>query len=161
MISIVPDIIDKKSSDSISDISNGMHTNFNRPIIKEVAEKYNKKIGGLVLGPPSYWRVERKRQGHNWHFDGCKKVDGQFIDNHMSWCDYGTSILLSPPNEFEGGELEYKNEKGEIITVDKKSHYLSGYIYTGNGNAPLEHRVTGHTGNRKVLLMFFKSKKSD
>ena len=125
------------------------------PIIYNIAKAYQKKVDkGIKLHKPSYWRVENRIKGHDWHYDGCKDVKGKLVDNHMPWCRYGTTVLLSDPEKIKGGELSYKDGDKEI-TIPHRLHYRSAMVYTGGkDNDPVLHKVTPHSG-RFVLLMFF------
>ena len=136
----------------------GMKSDFSHELIQKVAKRYQSMVDDqeFILESPSYWRIERRPKGHIWHFDGCKLVNGEFVDNHMAWCQYGTTVLLSDPGEFTGGRLFFEID-GEPIEV--KDHYLNGICYTaGKFNNPVRHMVEPHKGKRTVLLMFFATK---
>tara|TARA_Y100000766_G_scaffold220060_1_gene192037 strand:- start:17180 stop:17671 length:492 start_codon:yes stop_codon:yes gene_type:complete len=99
----------------------------------------------------SYFRLESSTEGsvrtHPWHVDTGSK-------NHMSWCKYGISILLSEPTTFKGAELEYRD--GTIITKEK--HYLGLTMHSSD----VEHRLRWgiessdkkREGERRTLLFF-------
>lgn len=124
------------------------------PVIKKIADTYQAAIGTLKLGFPSYWVIESRASGHGWHYDGCVKMGDELVDNHMSWCQYGSSICLSEPEDYRGGDLWLKPEGEEEFKVH--NHYLTGCIYSaGKNNNPVLHQATPHSGKRKVLLMFF------
>tara|TARA_R100000008_G_scaffold82877_1_gene67610 strand:- start:485 stop:970 length:486 start_codon:yes stop_codon:yes gene_type:complete len=125
------------------------------PIIKKVADTYKTHTKQpLKFSEPSYWVLETRTSGHDWHYDGCKEEDGKLIGNHMAWCRYGSSILISDPEDFTGGDLFYKDNEGNEILVE--NHYLKGCIYgAAPDNNPVLHKATTHKGKRKVLLMFF------
>ena len=129
-------------------------SDFSNPLINKVANKYMEVLNTkFELQHPSYWVVESKAIGHDWHYDGCKEVDGKLVDNHMCWCKYGSSILISNPEDFTGGELWFK--EGDYMEK-VENHYLSGAIYpAGKDMKPSLHLASGHQGKRKVLLMFF------
>ena len=133
---------------------NKRSNDFSNPIINKVANKYMEVLNtNFELQHPSYWVVENKLIGHKWHYDGCKEVEGKLVDNHMSWCKYGSSILVSNPEDFEGGELWFK--EGDYMEK-VEDHYLSGAIYpAGKDMKPSLHLASYHKGKRKVLLMFF------
>ncbi len=85
---------------------------------------------------PAYCVVEANPAGHDWHTDtGNSK--------HMLWCNYSASILLTPPDQFEGGTFHTRDES--------YTHYLDMLLYSSD----VEHRVDPHTGDRRALLMFF------
>lgn len=133
-------------------------SDFSHELIQKVAKRYQSMVDDheFVLQKPSYWRIERRPKGHPWHFDGCKSINGEFVDNHMAWCEYGTTVLLTPPENFTGGKIYFEVD-GEPQEV--KDHYLNGVIYTaGKFNNPVRHMVEPHEGNRTVLLMFFATK---
>ena len=133
-------------------------SDFSHELIQKVAKRYQSIVNDqeFILQSPSYWRVETRPKGHKWHFDGCKLVNGKFKDNHMAWCQVGTTVLLSDPDEFTGGRLFFEID-GEPTEV--KDHYLNGICYTaGKFNNPVRHMVEPHKGNRTVLLMFFATK---
>ena len=133
-------------------------SDFSHNLIQKIAKRYQERVDGreLVLESPSYWRCETRQQGHKWHFDGCRLINGEFVDNHMAWCEYGTTALLTPSENFTGGNIYFEVE-GEPQEV--KDHYLNGVIYTaGKFNNPVRHMVEPHRGKRTVLLMFFATK---
>jgi hypothetical protein len=139
--------------------SQRLNSDFSSEIVQKIAKRYQKQIDDqeFVLKSPSYWRIETRPKGHPWHFDGCKVINGRFVDNHMAWCEYGTTALLTPPENFTGGNIYFEVD-GEPQKV--KDHYLNGVIYTaGKLNNPVRHMVEPHKGNRTVLLMFFAIKK--
>ncbi len=135
-----------------------MISDFSHEIVQKVANAYQKEVDGheFILKSPSYWRIETRPKGHEWHFDGCKLINGEFVDNHMAWCQYGTTVSLSRSDEYTGGKIYFEID-GEPKEV--KDHYLKGVCYTaGKFNNPVRHMVEPHKGNRTVLLMFFATK---
>jgi hypothetical protein len=124
------------------------------PVIKKVADTYRVCTGQpLKFSEPSYWVLETRISGHDWHYDGCREKEGELVDNHMAWCRYGSSILISDPEHFTGGDLFYKDGDQERMI---ENHYLKGCIYgAAKDNNPVMHKATPHKGKRKVLLMFF------
>ena len=84
----------------------------------------------------AYVRLSHKPEGHKWHKDTGTK-------NHMPWCSYGGSILLSRDYEFVGGGFHYR--EGEI-----EQPHLSLTYHTSD----VEHMVQPHQGIRMVFLMF-------
>lgn len=133
-------------------------SDFSHQTIKKIANTYQKELDDqeLILSKPSYWRIEHKSKGHDWHYDGCKEANGKLVDNHMAWCNIGTSILLSKSDEYTGGALKFLVD-GQEVTIH--NHYLSGVMYSADKhNNPLKHKVEPHKGNRVVLLMFFATK---
>ena len=134
--------------------SHGIINTFDHEIVNRVVATYQEQVSGKLISEfPSYWRVESRAPGHEWHYDGCKLENGIFVDNHMPWCQYGSTILLSDMGEFTGGQL-YLNMDETVLEVTDS--YLTGIIYTaGKTNNPVKHMVTPHVGSRTVLLMFF------
>lgn len=117
-------------------------------VVKKIRVATNIKFN---LKDNSYWKVEKRPNGHNWHYD-------TGTNDHMTWCDYSVSILLSDPN-FKGGDMIFKLDKSNY-TVDKKEHYLSALHYRSNKKEKLnKHMVTKHNGERIVLLLFLEYQK--
>jgi len=93
----------------------------------------------FVVKPESYWRIEHKPKGHEWHVDTGS-------NNHMLWCQVGCSILLTSNEEFSGGETFYNKE--EPIKVERDLYDIAAH------SSDEWHMVTQHDGNRVVLLLF-------
>lgn len=111
----------------------------------------------IKLGRKSYWNLECMSKGHDWHYDGCEL---DFEPNHMAWCQWSAVTLLSPPDEFEGGEFQFWDDDDEDSNAPqslREELYRSLLIYpSGADNDPLLHQATPHTnGERWMLLMFF------
>ena len=160
MIQVISGILTPTEAKDLQDMgkSGAMYSDFSHEIIQKVAKVYQSELDDqeLVLTSPSYWRIETRPKGHEWHYDGCKEEDGKLVDNHMAWCNYGSTLLLSPNNLFEGGNLFFEQEGKEF---EIKDHYLNGVLYSaGKFNNPMKHKVTQHAGKRCVLLMFFSTK---
>ena len=135
--------------------SKGINSDFSHELVQKVAKRYQSMVDDheFILQSPSYWRIETRPKGHEWHFDGCKLANGELVDNHMAWCQYGTTVCLSSPYEYTDGKIFFEID-GKPQEV--KDHYLNGVIYTaGKFNNPVKHMVEPHQGNRTVLLMFF------
>ena len=90
---------------------------------------------------PAYVRVECKKEGHPWHTDAGNT-------GHMSWCRYSARILLSPEEDFTGGEFYFKDAPNTPIY-----DYRGLWIY--DSLPENTHSITSHKGQRNVLLMFF------
>lgn len=109
------------------------------------------KVSGLVriireFAPistvsPAYCRVEHRPEGHPWH------QDTGTID-HMAWCKYSASILLTDPKEFTGGGFYFRDNPDDPIF-----HYLDLLFFSGGRDNA--HQVTRNSGERKALIMFF------
>src|SRR5262245_19388346 len=73
---------------------------------------------------------EQRPAGHDWHCDNCRPVGKEYLpknfiekydeikweDNHMAWCAYSASMLITPPEEFTGGHLQFFDPKTKEIT---------------------------------------------
>lgn len=98
-----------------------------------------------------YWRTEKKPDGHPWHYDGCTL---DLEPNHMAWCRYSCSILLTDPNDFTGGVLELTDPDESF----KDNMQGSGVLFSSAAdNDPVLHRATPSRGHRAVLLIFLGS----
>lgn len=93
---------------------------------------------GADITRDSYARVESKKDGHGWHYDTGDS-------DHMTWCEWSASVLLTTPDSFSGGVFQFADPPEEHL-----AHYLDAIIYTSDEL----HRVLPHHGNRKVLLVF-------
>jgi len=113
---------------------------FELPLVARVTSIIT-NLARAVITPESYARVECKSDGHDWHFDTGDS-------NHMPWCRWSASVLLSPPDTFSGGIFWFRNPD------QFADNYLSALIYSSDQ----EHRVTPHDGERKVLLIFLGAK---
>jgi hypothetical protein len=113
------------------------HRDFKETIINKCVEEI-KKLVEINTNNPAYCLVESRPRGHVWHTD-------VGTSNHMTWCKYSASILLTKPEEFTGGYFRTKKKK------HKKEHYLNMFLYSSD----VEHCVEPSEGNRKTLLMFF------
>jgi len=105
-------------------------------VISSIFERIN-KISNIKPHKEAYARLEHKTDGHRWHKDTGSS-------NHMMWCSFGCSILLSNPNEFDGGEFYYRDGKSDQEVRSLVMH-----------SSDVEHLVTKHSGKRVVLLFFF------
>ena len=153
-------ILTPDEAKDIADLGQRNHSNsnFSHELVQKVAKRYQSMIDDqeFILESPSYWRIETRPKGHEWHFDGCKLIEGKFVDNHMAWCQIGTTVLLSDPKQFTGGRIFFEKD-GE--PQELKDHYLNGVCYpAGKFNNPARHMVEPHQGKRTVLLMFFATK---
>jgi len=157
VIQVIPDILTSAEAQDLMDMTpkNQSINSFSNKIVQKVANTYQSKIKDrtFILEGPSYWRVENRPKGHKWHYDGCKDSGGELVDNHMPWCRIGTTALLTPHDQFTGGELSFK-QAGKEFQI--KDHYLNGVMYSaGKDDNPSMHKVEKHSGKRTVLLMFF------
>lgn len=104
------------------------------PLVRLVQKQHH-----VSTDRPSYATIEQKPEGHGWHTDTGNS-------GHMTWCVLTASVLLTPPSSFSGGEFFYRDSESAHF------HYRDMMIHTSDE----EHCVRPHTGERKVLLMFFK-----
>lgn len=149
---LVPKVISKREALDLSrSVKTSIDRTFRHDLILKIVNRLGDHIGvKFETKAPGYYRLESKPKGHTEHTDtGYKK--GKPSD-HMAWCEYGVSILLSPPELFKGGELEYTKENKQTITPQE--HYLSAIVHTSNEY----HLVNPHKGTRKVLLFFLKER---
>jgi hypothetical protein len=107
---------------------------FSEPLVSRITNLILENTNGKIT-ENSYCRVEQHNGGHPWH---CDTGDG----NHMPWCRWSASVLLSPPDRFTGGVFEFRDASYR--------NYLDALIFSSDE----EHRVTPHEGERKVLLIF-------
>ena len=111
----------------------------------EAVDKIKKAIERVVKPvwePPTYIRVEKLDRGHDWHVDTGS-------NDHMKWCDYGCSVLLTDSED--AGFLEYKD--GKIFYPEE--HYCGLAIHSSD----VEHR-TKHQGARITFLAFIATQES-
>lgn len=134
--SLIPNVVDNKTAKTIS-LYNGRIELFDpliHPLVRLVQKHHR-----VSTAHPSYATVEQKPEGHGWHTDTGNS-------GHMQWCVLTASVLLTPPSSFSGGEFFYRDESSPYV------NYRDMMIYTSD----VEHCVRPHTGERRVLLMFFK-----
>ena len=117
------------------------------PSFKALTDKIESEIPEKpIWGQPSYYRVERRPDGHRLHFDGCK-LDGS--PNHMSWCRYSAVSVLT--EDWEEGTLRFHNPPLEL----GNGLYRSVVIYSsGADNEPQAHERDPVQGDRAALLLF-------
>ncbi len=107
---------------------------FGEPLVSRITDLILQNTDAAITDQ-SYCRVERNTAGHPWHVDTGDS-------NHMPWCRWSASVLLSPPDKFTGGVFEFRDASYQ--------NYLDALIFSSDE----EHRVTPHEGERKVLLIF-------
>ena len=105
------------------------------PVLGDIRGRIEETVSGS-WDSPAYSRIEFNAIPHKWHKDTGS-------NNHMSWCTYGCSVLLT--NKEEAGYLEYRD--GHILYPDE--HYCGLAIHSGD----VEHR-TVHSGGRVTYLAF-------
>ena len=122
----------KKMNDMYKDIekimiaTNGNHFGFNRMQITEMAQYTEYPEGGF----------------YDWHVDNDVNFTHEPPVRKISM-----TLLLSPENEFEGGDLELMKEEKVAKLTQGKAIFFASFI---------RHRVTPVIkGNRKSLVMWF------
>lgn len=127
------------------------------PVIKQLLDVMQQATGAeLVLGSPSYIALEQKSSGHPTHADGCVHTAKGWQPNHMSWCQWSASVLVSDPALCSGGVVRFSE-----LSVTPAEHYCSLYVWPSHpdsGYTPALHSVDRHNGYR-VVLLFFMAKK--
>lgn len=101
-----------------------------------IVERLKEHLPDLNPKPQSYIRTEVAKKGHNWHVD-------TGTNNHMPWCTYGCSIMLSRDYEYVGGTFHYRDEEFRPEFCDLVWH-----------DSKTEHMVEAHQGLRMVCLIF-------
>ena len=122
------------------------------PPLERIFTALRNELPDAGFTAPGYVRVECRSKGHPPHYDGCQEVDGELADNHMAWCHYGCSVLLSDPESFAGGTFHYPEHDIKL----REEHYLSASVHSaGKDNTPELHAIDPHkNGERWVLLIF-------
>ena len=105
-------------------------------VITKLKEDFDFKIKD-----ESYWRVESRPKGHQWHKDTGSS-------NGMMWCQVGVSILLQDGDS--GGETFYGKEKDDENPIKTNRKLYDLVAHTSDE----WHMVTSHEGKRIVFLMF-------
>ena len=127
------------------------------PVIQNLLQAMQQAAGvELVQQAPSYIALEQKTQGHPVHADGCVYTSKGWQPNHMAWCQWSASVLVSDPALCSGGVVKF-----EDLTVTPAEHYCSLYVWPSHpdsGYSPAVHSVDPHSGCR-VVLLFFMGKK--
>jgi len=111
--------------------------NFEHPIIKKIIKKCSKYTKRNSASAPSYLRIDSGKHGHTWHKD-------TGTSNHMPWCNYGLSTLLSYPED--DGLFKYKSPE---LSYTQAEHYLNTIVHSSD-----EYHMVEPSKNRTVLLMF-------
>ena len=108
--------------------------------VNRVVDKLSEDFDFTVKNE-SYWRVEHRPSGHQWHKDTGSS-------NGMMWCQVGVSILLE--DGISGGETFYGkiNNDENPIKSDREIYDLVAHT------SDEWHMVTPHEGKRVVFLMF-------
>jgi len=89
-----------------------------------------------TLNDNSYICIEHQPKGHDWHKDTGDK-------DHMPWCTYGCSIMLSRSYEYTGGMFYYKDEQIKPDFCNLLWH-----------DSKTMHKVDAHQGLRVVCIIF-------
>ena len=115
---------------------------FEVPLIARLVDMV-RTVAPISLDPPSYARVEARPEGHPWHTDIANKTGGR-----AGWNKFTAGILLTPPSLFTGGGLYFRDAPDVPI-----HHYCDLWVW----DCDKEHCATRHRGDRRVLIMFFRS----
>lgn len=125
--------------------------NTNEPIVTNYLSKIEKhsKYKFKNNSEYSYFEVQHKPKGHSLHFDTGSS-------NHMLWCGFSSSCLLTKPSSFTNGNVHFQNKDAtKKITITPKEHYLTGISYRSRADEGKNaHFVDSHQGRRIVILMF-------
>lgn len=116
------------------------YRDFTEPLIAGLVRKVL-EVAPITLLEPAYARVEKRPEGHPWHTDAGNKHGGT-----RGWCAWSAGVLLTPPDQFSGGGLFFRDDSQTPIY-----HYRDLWVWTGDET----HCVTPHSGDRRVLIMFF------
>lgn len=135
---VIPNVID---NDDLSTLAkerlNRRQRDWENPVISKVVEALREHTE-IEIQEESYWVIESKPKGHEWHVDTGS-------NNHMPWCKFGCTTLLTNPDTFEGGILHYRDEE-----IEPEQFTLYGHT------SDVEHMVTPSQPVKKriVLLLF-------
>lgn len=123
------------------------------PAIQKCLDLIEKITGPFIVDhAPSYIALEQNTAGHPTHADGCVYTAKGWQPNHMPWCKWSASVLVSDPALCSGGVVRFSE-----LSVTPAEHYCSLYVWPSNldsGYTPALHSVDPHNGHRVVLLFF-------
>ena len=105
-------------------------------VINAIKEDFN-----FSVKDESYWRVEERSGGHQWHKDTGSS-------NHMMWCEVGISIILK--KSASGGDTYY-GDNAEGLNAEKVDRDLFDLVAHTSDEW---HMVEPNSGGRIVFLMF-------
>ena len=157
MLEFIPNLLSHKDIEKFVAVSDQYRTKHNYTPLPVELIKIKEAVESLIdiNYNQFYWTIECRPRGCEWHYDGCKT---DFSPNHMGWCNYSAVMLLTPPENFEGGEYQYvdKDHTKENPNILKDDHYGSLLVYSGAAdNDPLLHRATPHTGGERWMFLMF------
>jgi hypothetical protein len=110
------------------------------PVVDRIVDRLLLDLD-FKINEHSYWRIEQKPLGHDWHVDTGS-------NNHMPWCQIGVSILLT--SNFTGGETYYTQDQDKTNAIKQERALGDLCAHTSDEL----HMVTAHEGKRIVFLMF-------
>ena len=135
MREFIPHVITPEEAKTLVSSIKTKDNSKNSPIVDKIKGAIEE-----VINPnwdlPSYTRLQKHPKGHDWHMDTGS-------NNHMMWCDYGCSVLLT--NTEDSGFLEYRD--GTKLLPEE--HFCGLAIHSSD----VEHR-SEQPGNRAVFLAF-------
>tara|TARA_Y100001938_G_scaffold148830_1_gene233660 strand:+ start:62 stop:487 length:426 start_codon:yes stop_codon:yes gene_type:complete len=140
MRKIYKNFITKKEANVLLKTLGGKIIDSKNKITNKIVDKLKEDFD-FKIKPESYYHIEHYPSGHPWHKD-------TGINNHMSWCQLGVSILLK--NSSSGGDTYYAEDiKGtNKIKSDRKLYDLIAHT------SDEWHMVEPHEGERVVFLIF-------
>jgi hypothetical protein len=120
------------------------------PVMQRIVDYVRENHGPLVtLDAPSYCTTEVRASGHTLHDDrGISYTESSTGGGHMTWCRHSVTVLISPPDEFSGGEFYY--DDASLHAPTPAEQYRALCYHTSD----VKHGVLPHTGRRIVLLAF-------
>lgn len=138
MRTFIPNVITAQEAEALVSYHNTKHCPGDIDHLDVIAKikKAIEQVVEPIWDSPSYTRIEKLDRGHDWHVDTGS-------NDHMKWCDYGCSVLLTDSED--AGFLEYR-DGGKIYP---KEHYCGLAIHSSD----VEHR-TEHQGDRITFLAF-------
>lgn len=151
----IKNILNKNEAKALISSYNNSGKVFIKQCNDSIIHDYIKKIKPYAKYPikqdsnHSYFEVQSRQQGHKIHYDTGSS-------QHMMWCGFSSSCLLSDPSLFKGGMVTFTDSGGKNqYDLTPKEHYLTGIAYRSvESEGKNKHLVEPHTGNRTVLLMF-------
>ncbi len=109
----------------------------------EEIQKYIEEKENVKLNLKKVNLKECKKEGHEPHYD-------TGTSNHMFWCRYSASTLLT--NDFHGGEFLFLDKDNNILeTFDKNKHFKKTLVFDVSN----KHKVNLHHGGDRIVNLYF------